>query len=1385
MTHRGLFILLLSSTGLLLARDKFEKRYRDIQTRHERGYYHKSTKVADKIVRTEAQRSVADPSHLIYAYSNKALDRYKLSDFETYETSVGKAVDLFAQIPKDSLRALIFAGRELAEVFLVLGNYQKALEYSEKAYQATLGLDPNNVHIRRAGNTYLKALIKNGFLNKAQQVFEVQQVSYDKFIAEQQLVLNRRGERVVSIVSGTERETRQGLYVEFHLIKAQLLTQRGENAQSIQFLFDNIDVFANKEQFVQACKELGDALYGVGEYQKAEDYYQRATKASKISDHSDFEIYCRGQLNKTYVLLDQNKAYKKNNRKLNRGSKYFPDDNVMRLMPEYNSVMRYLNQERFAKAADAYEDLKENIANSKIYPSDHFWLGMRELQNLIFQKNYQTKALIDSTLSLYRAYEKIYSKDAPELHFKKMGLAQIYTNFSNEFSKSATIFEESFNKYIVNEYSSAHPQYHTFLSTKGDYFDLNERYDSASFYYNAAAQSANECYGDYSGNYILELEKCANMYLKIGDYKQAKAEAELARSMVGKAEGNQKTASIETYQTLGRIYQALGMYGDAKSAFKKAYNQSAKLKYEKEVSVARSADEKSKILMETGNYEDAERLLLNSYQTKKELFGDDSKELVSTYNQLGSLYLVTGKYGDAEKNLFASSEITEKVFGKTSLKYAEILLLLTKLNVALGDMDKALGYAQEALNITTLKLGKKHLKLAEILNEIAMLKYYKGDSEAEVERDLSQAMEINKMILDEGHPKYAENLNALALLKMHQEKYEEATKLLGQAHKIWNDKLGKNNVNVAHIELLQGDLAKYKKDYETAEEHYTVAKQIYGKLFSVNHPNYVRALSRLGQIYFAEGKYEKSLKILEKTTSQYLDFTQKYFGSLSFNQKAKFWDMIKGDFEFYNSLATKVLSTQPDITGNMYDHVIQTKHILMGSTSKVLKSVFESTNEDVRKTYRALIAKRINLTNHLVNGSEDEGFDLKKLEDEIEDLEKKLSEASVEFRLEGGHGKEQLASSWKAIQQKLKPNEYAVEILRYRDFKDDFTDSVIYAALVIAPNGMPPKYVKLKNGNKLEKRYLNYYRNAFKLASDDKYSYQVFWADIKAILPDGATIYLSPEGVFDQINVETLLNTQKNAYVIDENNIVLMTNTKDLLEEDFVGHSQQKTAILCGNPEFYPVSKTEGHIPQLKGAEHEVAVIGEILKAKGWNTHIILYTGADRDSLFPETAPSVFHIATHGYFKQDIESRASLDNDAIVQNPLLRSGILLKGAGDALENNDKKSIGGIFTAYEAMDMNFNNTELIVLSACETALGDVQVGEGVQGLQMGLFISGARNLIMSLFKVPDDVTDQFMTLFYEKWTQSNQLQQSFRSAVQEIRKEHPRPRDWGAFILMTR
>lgn len=173
--------------------------------------------------------------------------------------------------------------------------------------------------------------------------------------------------------------------------------------------------------------------------------------------------------------------------------------------------------------------------------------------------------------------------------------------------------------------------------------------------------------------------------------------------------------------------------------------------------------------------------------------------------------------------------------------------------------------------------------------------------------------------------------------------------------------------------------------------------------------------------------------------------------------------------------------------------------------------------------------------------------------------------------------------------------------------------------------------------------------------------------------------------------------------------------------------------------------------------------------------------------------PRILHIATHGYFFPDPKEQKSINtfenNDPVFKisnHPMLRSGLIMAG-GNATwkgENTLEGHEDGILTAYEISQMNLSNTELVVLSACETGLGEINGNEGVYGLQRAFKIAGAKYLIMSLWQVPDKQTSLLMTTFYKKWLEEKMsIPDAFHSAQKDLREAGLDPYYWAGFVLV--
>ena len=168
-------------------------------------------------------------------------------------------------------------------------------------------------------------------------------------------------------------------------------------------------------------------------------------------------------------------------------------------------------------------------------------------------------------------------------------------------------------------------------------------------------------------------------------------------------------------------------------------------------------------------------------------------------------------------------------------------------------------------------------------------------------------------------------------------------------------------------------------------------------------------------------------------------------------------------------------------------------------------------------------------------------------------------------------------------------------------------------------------------------------------------------------------------------------------------------------------------------------------------------------------------------------SPHVFHIATHGFYVEE-ESNNNINKivSNVASNPLLRSGVLLRNGGmiyDGSKPYEFNKQDGILTAYEAMNLNLENTDLVILSACETGLGEIELGEGVFGLQRSFVVAGANSVIISLFKVSDKVTTELMVSFYKHWNNGLTKHKAFVAAKKEIMKTYDNPMFWGAFLMI--
>jgi CHAT domain-containing protein len=177
--------------------------------------------------------------------------------------------------------------------------------------------------------------------------------------------------------------------------------------------------------------------------------------------------------------------------------------------------------------------------------------------------------------------------------------------------------------------------------------------------------------------------------------------------------------------------------------------------------------------------------------------------------------------------------------------------------------------------------------------------------------------------------------------------------------------------------------------------------------------------------------------------------------------------------------------------------------------------------------------------------------------------------------------------------------------------------------------------------------------------------------------------------------------------------------------------------------------------------------------------------------LFKAKDPRVLHLATHGYFLKDEEAKQrpkmtfmSRDKEVFVdleiENPMLRSGIVLAGANASLKEGRDD---GIVSAEKILGLRLKGADLVILSACETGVGDMKNGEGVFGLKRAFILSGAKTIVMSLWSIPSKETTELMTDFYTLMAKGKTKSESLREAKLNLMKKKSSPLYWGAFIIV--
>lgn len=1125
----------------------------------------------------------------------------------------------------------------------------------------------------------------------------------------------------------------------------------------------------------------------------------------------------------------------------NCGRKSYPV-NYLKTHPVYLKLLEdlmqvYVKQKEFARAQDQSKEYRniitQNYGDSEAYkvrlriPFATSW-EKRET-SFIFLLEKTVKDIVNYHLPNQYAYDILkylyqtciygdsvkkaesYIQDYIRLLDHQCGTNSIYyqqvncelANFYALYTDRVNFAEPIYNRYLHGGLAKQlQPEANLLLevfNNEGAYYEAKDQFQKAINNYVHVQKKMESRFGKDDWRVYYQSIRVATVEMLMGEFPKAEEKYLTALKRLEKTRGKDSKEYIECLQRITRLYVITGRFEEAESYLNRSI-RTVKSASRSSLLTFNGLDEELMLLLNKGLYTEAQEKTqaLIDYRLKR--YGLPNHRSYITPYQIGAeVFLESGNYTTAEAMASKACKVSKAIFGDTSMQYLKSLALFCRVYSAFGDYERAQEAGVKAVEGIEKYFGNAHVEIAKPKTDLAMILFYQGGKSEEVLELLNRALEINKTRYGTEHPRYAESLQFIASFHIANKNFSEALNLLDISDKIWVSKLGKVNTHSGDIHLLRGEIDWVNGKYEPAKEHFTKAATYYKTVFNESHPKYVSIMSRVGQCWYVLGKLDKALEVCDLTSEKNLEYVKKFFPSMSDREKTKSWALIRPDFEFYYTLALKYKEKKPAVLGKMFDIILNTKAILLSASIKVRERILNSDDEELKKKFRDWTRKKEEITAAVELGPEERklaGIDLRKLEVESEQLEIELSKGSEDFKL----ANEERKINWKSIRDMLEKNEYAVEMVRFRYYDKGFSDSIIYAALVLDPKKRShPELIVMEHGRSMESKYINYYRNCTRFLLTDTLSYNVFWKPLKPSFDPGSKIFLAPDGVYNELNLESLADA-KGRFVIEDENIDLISNSKDIYSaKNLVPKSAEmrNTAYLLGDPRFYSeaaLRPSDEGIADLPGTKEEVEKIGNILKGSRWEAKSYVGTEAREEVIKSIKSPRILHVATHGYFLENLQedqessSFSMLNQNKAVENPLLRSGLYLNNAGDIIEQTgkwDTPQLGeGVLTAYEAMNLNLNSTDLVVLSACETGRGEVQVGEGVYGLQRAFQIAGAKAVIMSLFKVSDQATQELMNIFYRNWIGKGwDKRKAFIEAKKEMMKKRPHPLYWGSFVMV--
>ena len=884
-----------------------------------------------------------------------------------------------------------------------------------------------------------------------------------------------------------------------------------------------------------------------------------------------------------------------------------------------------------------------------------------------------------------------------------------------------------------------------------------------------------------------------------GKWSEGLALAEKALAIRERLLGKDSPDYAASLSNLADLYDSLGDKARAEAGYRRALEIRRRSQGEDHPSYAQALHNLAYVVFNRGDDDRAEALYLQALAIEERVLGKTHPLTVDTHSNLGGIYFSHGDYDRAAPMLTEALRATGAVLGESHPEYATRLINLAALDHARGDDARAEARYRQALAIRKTAQGDKGPSYAAALNELATLHFARGEY-TKAEPLLKDAAEIYRQALGESHPSYARCLH-----------------------------------NLAGVYQARGEFAR-------AEPLYRRALAIRKAALGEDHPSCARTLEDLAILLAAQGRWAEAIEDEDRARRAFRGHIRHVLPTLSERQQLLFLGEVDRT-SLWTAFSLGLAGREaPDAPPRSAEWVLNGKALAQQSLSERALLLREGRDASLSQAVRQLQSVRSRLARAAVSPSElatapgqDRPSLLKSLDSQERELESRLSQA---------RGLPHRDDPWVTVDEvrkALPADSILVEIARFGVFDFRHGDEPSwwraprYAAWLLPPAGAGEiRLIDLGPAAAIEKsaaEYRKVMRDAgptiarkgeaaaeaelrkplLDLAQRVLRPLEPFLAKFPRwqISPDAA-LWLVPWGVLPLADGSYALEGHAINYLVSGRDLVATSRASAIPRVGVLVADPDFDLVAAARPEPSEAKPLERGLsrasstpiptnwPRLPGTSEEAELILPSLEHYlGAKPAVLTGAEAAEANVKRTRRPRVFVLCTHGFFLPDQipealprrgEPAAESSRSRPMENPLLRCGLVLAGANQRLTVENPEGDDGILTGLEVVGIDLRGTELVVLSACETGLGDLRQGEGIAGLRQAFQLAGARSVIASLWQIPDEETVELMVKYWEQLSAGRDFADALhlaQRAVIRARREAGRaahPWFWAAFSL---